>query len=208
MAQQDQQHLGSPQTQVQSPAWYSGLRIQHCCSCCLGRSWDLDLISGTVNSRMPQGVGGQEKEGKKKITVSWMNTADIQEPIHRCCNWHQGQRHRGCFSLLGRRAVMLDMWRRDFYTWALFKTISNPIMFPWILAPEEYSKCHGTRWDGIQAKVIQNGSLLNFHHVELYSHTWKTTLGLGRVPEDRNNLRDGGAEYLWRKDADAGQVVL
>ena len=37
MVQQDRQHLGSTGIQVQSPAWHSGLEIQHCCSSGLGQ---------------------------------------------------------------------------------------------------------------------------------------------------------------------------
>ena len=46
MAQWDLQHLGSTGTQVQSPAWHSGVRIQHCHSNGLGLNCGSDLIPG------------------------------------------------------------------------------------------------------------------------------------------------------------------
>ena len=38
--------LGSTGLNVRSPAQHSGLRIQHCCSCGLGRDCGLDLVPG------------------------------------------------------------------------------------------------------------------------------------------------------------------
>ena len=60
MAQQDRQwHLGSSGTRVRSPAWYSGLRIQHCHNCGLG----LDCGPG---SETPYASGQPKKEKEKK----------------------------------------------------------------------------------------------------------------------------------------------
>ena len=46
MVQWNQQSLCSAGTQIQSLAWYSGLRIQHCHSCGIGCSCGSDLIPG------------------------------------------------------------------------------------------------------------------------------------------------------------------
>ena len=46
VVQQDP-HLGSPRTQVRSPARHSGLRIQCCHSCGLGCNCGSDLIPGS-----------------------------------------------------------------------------------------------------------------------------------------------------------------
>ena len=56
VAQGDQWHLSSPRTQVQSLAWYSGLRIWHCWGA--GPIWGVDLIPGwgaPLDLHMPQG---------------------------------------------------------------------------------------------------------------------------------------------------------
>ena len=52
-------------TQVWSPAWHSGLRIQHCCSSTAGHSCDSDLIPGPGS---PYATGWPKKT-KKKINL-------------------------------------------------------------------------------------------------------------------------------------------
>ena len=46
MAQQDQQSVWSARLHIQSLAWHSGLRIQHCHSCDIGHKCDSNLIVG------------------------------------------------------------------------------------------------------------------------------------------------------------------
>ena len=58
--------LGSAGTQVQSPAWDSGLRIWHCCSCGLGRSYSLDLIPGPG---IPYAAGGPKEKKVSKLSL-------------------------------------------------------------------------------------------------------------------------------------------
>ena len=53
-------HLESAGKQVQSPAWHSGLRIQHCRSCGLGHDCSLDLIPG---------LGTPYASGRPKMVV-------------------------------------------------------------------------------------------------------------------------------------------
>ena len=63
MAQWDQEPLGSTGTQVQSPAWYSGLRTPSCRSCGLGHSYGSHLIPGLGT---PCASGLPKKKKKKK----------------------------------------------------------------------------------------------------------------------------------------------
>ena len=63
LSQRDRWHLGSAGTQVWSPAWHSGLRIQSCCHFGLGRNYSSDLIPGLGNSIC---LGVAKKEKKKK----------------------------------------------------------------------------------------------------------------------------------------------
>ena len=79
VAQQDQQHFGSAETEVWSPAWHSGLRIQRCCSWSLGDSCGLDLITGLGT---PYAMGQRKEEKKKRNEVlihatTWMNLGSI-----------------------------------------------------------------------------------------------------------------------------------
>ena len=67
VTQRDWQHLGSSGTQVRSPAWHSGLRIQHCHSCDLGPDRGLDLIPGLGTPY----AAGQLKKEKKKFTEGY-----------------------------------------------------------------------------------------------------------------------------------------
>ena len=55
--------LVSVKVLVRSPAWLSGLRIQHCCSCGVGCScpWIRSLAC-----ELPNAVGSSEKEKRKK----------------------------------------------------------------------------------------------------------------------------------------------
>lgn len=62
VAQWDQRPLRKAETQVQSPAWHSGLRIQCCRSCSFGSNCGLDLILGLGNSH----ATGRPKTNKKK----------------------------------------------------------------------------------------------------------------------------------------------
>ena len=64
MVQRDWWYLGSAGTQGRSLAWYSGLRIWHCCSCGLGPDCGLGLIPGPGTSY----AIGWPKNGKKTTT--------------------------------------------------------------------------------------------------------------------------------------------
>ena len=48
---------------IRSLARHNGLRIQHCCSCGLGRNYGLDLIPGLET---PYATGRPKKEKDKK----------------------------------------------------------------------------------------------------------------------------------------------
>ena len=76
MVQQDQQHLGSPGMQVQSPAQHSGLRIWRCGSCSLGCNDGSDLIPGPGT---PYAVG-QPKKGEKKKS-SFLNVTETLQYV-------------------------------------------------------------------------------------------------------------------------------
>ena len=60
----NQQHLGSPGTQVQSLPQHSGLRILHWSSCSLGHNGSLDLI--WPGSSMCHGAAKKRKKERKK----------------------------------------------------------------------------------------------------------------------------------------------
>ena len=62
VVQQDQRHLWSPRTQLQSPAQHSELRIWHCHSCSIGHNCGSDLIPGLGN---PYAVGQSKKKKKE-----------------------------------------------------------------------------------------------------------------------------------------------
>ena len=65
--QRDQGHSGSDGTQVRSPAQHSGLRSQHCCTCGLGRNWQLWLGSDPCPwNCIGHGVAKKRKKKKKK----------------------------------------------------------------------------------------------------------------------------------------------
>lgn len=61
VVQRDWWHLGSPGTQVQSLAWYSGLRILCCHSCSCG----LDLIAG-LGTPCAKGAKKEKKKTNQK----------------------------------------------------------------------------------------------------------------------------------------------
>ena len=65
----NRRRLGSSETQIQSLAQPSGLRIQRCCSCSLGWDCGLDLIPhpGTPYA---MGQPNKNKNAKKSPTVS------------------------------------------------------------------------------------------------------------------------------------------
>ena len=63
VAQRNQRHLWSAGTQVQSPAWQSGLRIPHCHSCGIGHSCGSDLIPGPGT---PPAVGWPKKRRRRR----------------------------------------------------------------------------------------------------------------------------------------------
>ena len=121
---------------------------------------------------------------------------------------HRGKDTWSFFSLLWQREVTSDVWRKYFYTQDLFKTISNPIMFPWILAVEEYIKCSWTGSDGIWAKIVQKADHIWFLPYRVLTIYIKESIELWGVPKDLSNLWDGCPECLWRKDTDAAQLVL
>lgn len=93
---------------------------------------------------------------------------------------------------------MSDVWRKYFYTQDLFKTISNPIMFPWILAVGEYSKCSWTGSDGIWAKIIQKADHIWFLPYRVLTIHIKESIEFWGVPKDLSDLWDGCPECLWR----------
>ena len=62
----DQKHLCSTRMKVQSPAWHSGLRIQHFCSCGVGCNCSSDLILGPG---IPYAMGQSKKKKKKRMKL-------------------------------------------------------------------------------------------------------------------------------------------
>ena len=73
----DRQRLVSPETQVRSQTQHSWLRIQHCHSCGLGHSCDLDVIPspGTPNADRQS-----KKKKKKKELLFQIHSVDDHTP--------------------------------------------------------------------------------------------------------------------------------
>ena len=73
MAHQDQHHLGSAGTQVQSLAQHSGLRIWCCHSCSLGHNCSSYLIPG-------QGTPKKKKDEILPSAATWIDLENIILP--------------------------------------------------------------------------------------------------------------------------------
>ena len=76
MVQRDWWYLGSAGTQGRSLAWYSGLRIWHCCSCGLGRDCGLELILS---------LGTPYAMGRPKMTNSNNNNNNNKTNVEVFC---------------------------------------------------------------------------------------------------------------------------
>ena len=69
MAQWDGQSLCSPGTQVRSPAWHNGLRIQHCHSFGVGLNCGWDPIPG-LGAPSATGKEKKRKEAGRETALS------------------------------------------------------------------------------------------------------------------------------------------
>ena len=79
LVQRNRRRLGSAGTQVPSPAWHRGLRIQHCHSCGIGHTCSSDLIPGPgaphamgrPKWKFKKGVGGGDPRGSpSRVLIS------------------------------------------------------------------------------------------------------------------------------------------
>ena len=124
VAQGDRQCLGCAGTQVPSPAWHSGLRIQHCHSCSLGHDYGSDLILGLGT---PYAMGWPKKKGqKKRIQLCFtVYRVDPQYSKRLCAETSDPQ-------VCNFRTVYVD-----FYFLANHIFPSRPIWFPWLSAQDE-----------------------------------------------------------------------
>ena len=89
VVQQDQQHLCSTRTQVQSPAWHMGQKILCCHSCGIDYNYDSDLFIGPG---IPYAMG-QPKKKKKKKNLNLSKGREILplDPfgvLKFCHHWH------------------------------------------------------------------------------------------------------------------------
>ena len=71
----------TPGTQVRLPAWHSGLRIQHCCSCDVGPNWDSNLI---LSPGTPYALGPAKRKSFERIKIGFSQSAkgNLLQPGH------------------------------------------------------------------------------------------------------------------------------
>ena len=120
MARWDRQHLGSPETQVQSPTQHSGLRNQHCHSCGLGCNCSLHLgpDSGTPYAAK------KDKKKKKKGLLTYNNVMhrlnlELNDFFEVINNFQTNRLYFEMLVLRGRNVIIILQWPYYMYDFLL-----------------------------------------------------------------------------------------